>query len=147
MTYFTTTTKHSGDEIVVLKEDAPVWVADTVRECHPDGILPNDWVYEKVARIFDAFDLVVEAARDRTYRNAVFLAELAESLVDIYTHEQIEWLGSVPVAVAWVDEALDNGGGMSFSEAVTLAQHNMLAGMVESVAAALYVDHREAATS
>lgn len=88
-----------GDTFVTLRDDAPDWLVDAVREAHGDE-MPNDWRYEISARIFDA--LTDDPTADRH--------ELADGLVDIYTGARLAWLAADIGRAGLVDEACDELG-------------------------------------
>lgn len=100
-------TAHRGDDpeqpFDRLKDDAPEWCTDVVREAHgrdQDGapaMLPDDYRYS-FARA--AADAIAEADDDDD------LDELADQLEpDIYTAELTSWLGSHSYRPAYCDEA------------------------------------------
>lgn len=122
MTYFERRERHNGGHFYATTSDAPDWVQEAVRDCHGD-MLPNDWVYEKCAHIFSSYehDYDPTASLDSVF-------EIADSLVDIYTHQLISWLAEVSDATAEFDEALAEGASR-FDEAAMWAQNTMLTRM------------------
>jgi hypothetical protein len=98
--YFQTNTRESGDTFVTLADDVPEWVRDAVMAAH-DGEMPNDWRYQTVAAIFEAFIDTPDAVP----------SEVAESLADVYTSDRLAWLAGHLERVNYVDEANEEAGG------------------------------------
>lgn len=99
------TTKVRGeDTIVVLKDDAPEWVGDLVREAHGADFLPDDWRY---AAIRSALGAIAGEATDEIDDLG---AEWADGHVDVYTHARLKWLASNLTRVAYCDEAREEYG-------------------------------------
>lgn len=116
--YFTTKQVKRGEgpveTIVKLRDDAPEWVHDAVREAH-DGEWPDDWRYETCAAIFDCVHDEVGDSH-----------AIADSLVDIYTGARFAWLAGNINRQSYVDEAQDEGiagDRASISERVGMGQY------------------------
>ncbi len=96
--YFTNTMR--GEErIVTLRDDAPEWVSDAVREAH-DGEMPDDWRYDICESIFEEIDPEDD---DRDF-------ELADGLVDVYNNARVAWLAGDLGRASYCDEAADEYG-------------------------------------
>jgi hypothetical protein len=92
--YFQRRTREDGSTYVTLAEDRPEWLYDAVRDAH-DGELPNDWRYQICSAIVDA---LADGAEPE---------EIADSLVDVYTHDLLAWLSDNVGRADNVNEALE----------------------------------------
>lgn len=89
---FESDTRDDGSTFYKLKDDRPEWLqgSDVMMAVHSalDDRLPDDWVYETAyylaEQISDCDD--ADEARDKT-------GEWADSLVDVYNHDRLKWLG------------------------------------------------------
>lgn len=106
---FVSDKRNDGKRFYKLSDEAPAWLkkdagSKVMREIHEalDDRLPNDWVYEAVSSIADAFvDHNVEdedEAREATH-------EIADGLVDVYNSDRLKWLSDHMNNAALVDEA------------------------------------------
>lgn len=119
--YFTSTMR-DDERITILAESAPDWLRDAVRECH-DGGWPDDWVYDKA-------ESIVEAIEDGSDQH-----ETVDGLVDIYTHDLIQWSKS---HVADIDDAVDDlGPAEGFVHMIQLGQYAVLDRMWSILEAAI----------
>lgn len=85
----------AGELFTTLKDDAPPWLKEAVREAH-QGDLPLDWVYAEcrtAAEAVDAGDL------DLADENAVH--EYVDSRVDVYTRELFQWAADHCLTATW----------------------------------------------
>lgn len=101
-------TRPDGETFRRLKDDAPGWTKDVVREAHgrdSDGtpaMLPDDWRYQFAE---DAADAISEADDDAD------LDDVANDLeADVYTSELTGWLHSRNDRVSYLDDARENNG-------------------------------------
>lgn len=100
---FTTKTyRHDGEEPktkYLLKDgEAKEFYSDIIYKCH-DGIMPNDWIFEKVWSLLAACNGYSDPRTDDSH-------EIIDSCVDIYTTDLYEWgkrFGH------YVDEAREQG--------------------------------------
>lgn len=120
MSYFTTN-KRGDETITVLNDNAPEWVRGAVFDCH-DGMLPDDWTYAACASAFEH----VAAESDH-------FEGWADSNVDVYTHDLIEWSKG---RTHLVDRALTEFGG-TMTGAIQLAQTFELERIADTVAEAI----------
>lgn len=90
----------TGRTIRVLKDDAPGWMTDVVREAH-DGMLPDDFRYEMIE---EALDTLVRAEGDDE--------QAQEDLPEppIYNAERLRWLASHLERVGYCDEVCEESG-------------------------------------
>ena len=106
--------RDDGTTFYKLSDEAPTWLqkdagSKVMREIHSalDDRLPNDWVYEAVSSLADAFvDHEAEdedSARDSSH-------EIADGLVDVYNNDRLQWLASHMLNANLVDEACDELG-------------------------------------
>ena len=100
-----------GELYTRLREDAPEWLRDAVRQAHDDEI-PNDWRYEKCAELWDAITDEGNAGMEPY--------EFAEGLTDIYTSRLLDWL--TPGRLHYIDMVLNNEQVKSFSTILSIAQ-------------------------
>jgi len=97
-----------------LREDAPEWLrkdagSKVMREIHEalDDRLPNDWVYEAVSSLADAF---VDHGCDDEDEAREACHEIADGLVDVYNSDRLKWLSDHMGNAALVDEACSEFG-------------------------------------
>lgn len=92
-------------QYVRLKDDAPSWIADAVKEAHGASgtlYLPNDWIYETVR---EAFGFIHDNGLDEL----VLRLEFGEE-ADIHSADLQRWLSEYPGARAAIDEAVSELG-------------------------------------
>lgn len=106
------TTQRQDEAIATLKDDAPGWIRDAVREAH-DGKLPDDWTY---ATAREAFEAISEAGELDT------AGEEFEAGGDVYTSALIDWMGSHSDRIALCDEAFSELGASTMVEAMAAGQ-------------------------
>lgn len=90
------TRERYGEDILVLKDDAPSWVHRLVRHAH-DGMLPDDWRYSFV---LGALSAIEEGDFDGTYLEP-----------SVYISSLTNWLASDSHRIAYCDEAYEEHGG------------------------------------
>lgn len=119
------TRKERGDEtITVLKEDAPEWLTDLVREAHGD-FLPDEWRYKAIRSALGAIhDNEGEDIDDLG-------SEWADQNVDTYTYARLHWLASHLSRADYCDDAVSEIG------------INEDAGIVDRIGFGQYVESRE----
>lgn len=116
---FVSDKRNDGKRFYKLKDGvndagSPDWLSGdagskVMREIHEalDDRLPNDWVYEAVSSLADAFvDHNVEdedEAREACH-------EIADGLVDVYNSDRLKWLSDHMNNAALVDEACNEFG-------------------------------------
>jgi hypothetical protein len=89
--------KKVGDKTkYFVKEKSELY--DTVRELH-SGMLPNDWIFMNAYHILNSLSDYENINDDTAH-------EVADSLVDIYNHDLIEWFKEHR---HWIDEAQEQG--------------------------------------
>lgn len=106
--------RYNGDEIQVIKDDAPEWTKryNDDREClmlrvHKsiDDRLPDDWIYGSASA---AADRIAESYTADEARESV--TEWADSHVDVYNTELTRWLASHLFNISLCDEAVEETG-------------------------------------
>lgn len=111
----TTTTRHNGDEIIVLddekKED---WMRDIIHEVHTSmdqGFLPDDTVYKFINRVLGDLMEADEDSDGDDLREMLFEIE-----PDVYTSDLTAWLNARNDHVQYINrvkeefgEGLDDG--------------------------------------
>jgi hypothetical protein len=84
---FETKTRDNGTTFVCLKnEKSPVY--EVIYGLH-DGLFPRDWIFDKVEHLLISMSENCEAETIEDLRETA--PEYADSAVDIYNHELIEW--------------------------------------------------------
>lgn len=97
----------AGEPFTTLKDDAPPWLKEAVREAH-QGDLPLDWIYAEcaaAAEAIDAGDLDLADADDDVHAHA-------DSRVDVYTKQLYQWAADHCLTDTWASaeqEARDMG--------------------------------------
>ena len=132
--YFVRNTRPDGSSFVTLSDDRPEWLQTAVYEAH-DGETPNDWRYQTAAHIVELladYDLAdIDDYRD----------ELADSLVDIYTHDLLAWLAADLNRTGYCDEAWNDDLASASDDGIVglirLGQYVAITAMVDILAAAI----------
>lgn len=118
-----------GEMFVRIKDGAPDWIKDAVKDAHNGGeILPDDWTYERAR---SAFEAISEADDPQDARH-----EWADGEADTYTSARLSWLADYPGALDAVDEAVDEFGWPSEAGGTVAA----LAGRGQYIAAGRLYD-------
>jgi hypothetical protein len=92
-----------GETFERLKDGAPEWVHELVREAHGE-FLPDDWRYDAIkSALAHIYDTGPEDADD------VDPHEFADQHVDVYTSARLAWLSSNLQRASYVDEAASEG--------------------------------------
>lgn len=97
--FLTDRQRPNGEVFYTLKDNAPDWLRDTIREAHGD-MLPDDHKYRFIVDALDALS---------DYDDAEEARERVDSDVDIYTHDLTTWLASSNDRVARLDDVLAEG--------------------------------------
>lgn len=111
-------TRQDGTGYFFLSDAAPEWLSEAVQEAH-DGELPNDWRYKVCAFVAESIDEANEDGEEFDPTN------IADSLVDVYTHDLIAWLAGNVRRVADVDQAMEQGqvGNGGIEEQIRFGQY------------------------
>lgn len=96
-------TRDNGDAFTCLKDDAPEWVHDLVREAHGD-MFPDDWRYAAIRSALGAIHDAEPSDLDD------YASEWADSNVDTYNGSRAHWLASNLSRAGYVDEAVEDFG-------------------------------------
>lgn len=95
--------KRGEKDIVVLKDDAPEELRESVHAAHGDK-MPNDWVYATYHGILASMDGYEMTKADDMEESR---HEIVDSLVDLYTHQLTWWLHDYPDGMQYLEEAAD----------------------------------------
>lgn len=96
-------TRDSGEAFYTLKDDKPEWLQDAVMDAH-NGEMPDDWIYEQCSAIADMID---DYDPDDDLEDATH--EMADGLVDVYTHDLNRWYAANLCRAEWVEQAREEG--------------------------------------
>lgn len=96
--WFTTARRSGGGTFVTLREDHPPWVQELCHRAHGD-MLPDDWRYQA---IMDAVEYISRSAG--TLDDSV--NEFADSMVDVYDVDRVNWLDSNHSRGEYCNEAM-----------------------------------------
>lgn len=94
-----------GADFVCLKDGAPEWARDLVRDAHGTNFLPDDTRYEMIRDAAQDFaERLPENYEDE-------LDEIAYTLVSVYTADRVAWLASAPLKrQEYADQAIEECG-------------------------------------
>jgi len=81
------------------KPGDPQWIQDMIYECHYNGMLPDDYVFEWVYEICNE---ISELSDDDDPTEI-------EVFADTYTHDLLKWLSSNLARLDFVEDAIDEG--------------------------------------
>jgi hypothetical protein len=95
--------KRGEDTIVILKDNAPAELQESVHNAHGDR-LPSDWIYDKYESILSSISDYDSKELDD------IRAEIVDGLVDVYTSNLTEWLNDDNRNVYYLSEALAEYG-------------------------------------
>ena len=99
-------TRDDDTGYTTLRDDAPEWVQELVREAHGD-FLPDDWRYASIrsalSEIHDNGYSGADEAREMAH-------EWADGNVDAYTGHRLAWLASNLNRAGYCDDAADDLG-------------------------------------
>jgi hypothetical protein len=94
--------RSNGDTFTCLKDGAPEWLTELIRDAHGE-FLPDDWRYDCIrAALGWIHDVEPEDVEDSH--------EFADSYVDIYSVARLAWLASDLRRVTYVDNAVEEWG-------------------------------------
>lgn len=103
--FFEVKERDNGEQFYCLKNDAPEELTEAVRQAHGDKF-PDDFIYRTFAHALDAVDQYDNLDSDTEQ-------EIADSLVDVYTHDLTAWLHSRNDRVGYLTEVLEQPGDFS----------------------------------
>lgn len=106
---FETRKRDDGSEFVCLKDSAPEWASDFVREAHGTEMLPDDYRYRWIA---EALSLLAESLPADVEVEDADVDDLATEFgndVSVYTADLLAWLSSNLSRIAYCDEAISEG--------------------------------------
>ena len=126
---------------MALKLEAPQYATDFCRQCHADGMGPDDWRYETIETVLTVLhdDLEDDASEERLYDRIV---STAFSCADDYNARRTAWLASNLTRADYVDvgvfDQIAVGQEMEAREVFNFALSG-IADILESGAAYRYV--------
>jgi hypothetical protein len=92
---FESRTRANGEMFDALKDGAPDWMGDAIRDAHGD-MMPDDWKYAAARSIVDSLASGADPDDD--------MLEALDGLVDVYTGRLTAWLASNTTRVGYCDE-------------------------------------------
>jgi hypothetical protein len=95
-------TRENPRNVWCLKDDAPDWMRDAIRDAHSDGRLPDDRIYENCRSMVDSISEIDDP-------DNVDTVEIADGCVDIYTVALTQRLAQSNLNVSACDEAVSEG--------------------------------------
>lgn len=126
--------KRGEDTIVVLKDDAPEVLRESVMQAHGDR-MPSDWIHAIYYQILDEmsennYDC---KSTDDIEENR---PEIIDGLVDIYTADLTAWLASHIDNVQYLTDAVQNCDHEEANgiEVLTMAQYDAISEIYSEVA-------------
>lgn len=121
--------------ITTLKDDAPSWCLDVVRECH-FGAWPNDSAYALCQQLADdLLDDVQCRADGIEFIEDDCLHTLSDRTVNIYTQDAIDWL--TVHTIEWVDDALDEFDPKTVTDLLAMGQYKQAYAVLSLIHAAI----------
>lgn len=98
--------REDGTDFLKLSENKAEWMTDAIRAAHAD-MMPEDRRY---AMILESLEKIVDCMDDdaEDFDN-LSSGELADSMVDIYNWDRLQWLASNLYRAYYCDEAAENG--------------------------------------
>lgn len=138
MSYFT---RENPRKVVSLKDDAPQWVLDCVRECH-QGAMPCDWVYEQCASAFEF------AESDIKHYDSIedAIHEYADREVDVDTQSLYQWAADMCLTDVYStaeSEANDCGQPEETKKRLAAIQYFAIRRIAEAVCEAIKANRGE----
>lgn len=140
--------EHNAERVTVLRDGAPTWVRDTVRDAHA-GAFPCDWIYETLAGCARNIADTAEAGED--FEEAAF--QYADAQV-IYHADVAAWYYHAAHSLTYAQNvdlrAVGDRGGVEAALAYACAEHvgdlyaAMLAAVRERAEAIADAEGREA---
>lgn len=108
---FMTKAFDNGESRIVLRDGAPDWMTEIVREGH-GGMMPNDQSYSMILAVANEIDDLLRDNPDLTADDLNDARhERIDSLIPVYNTERTAWLASHLDRAEYVNEALENMGG------------------------------------
>jgi hypothetical protein len=83
-----------------IKPGEPQWIQDMIHDCHYQGMLPDDYVFEWVYQFCEEISNLGEDDDPRDI----------EVHSDTYTHDLLKWLSSNLARIDFVEDAFDESG-------------------------------------
>lgn len=130
---FVTAKRDDGQAFDKLRDDAPEWCRDAVREAHDDE-LPDDWRFTTCRALADALLEHVEYNGGEIGDD--WQHEAVDGQVDVYNSDLLDWI-RVGTRYAYVDDAkaeFGNDADQDFMKSVATAQYyaiSQMAGILE----------------
>lgn len=110
---FETRKRDGGSSFVALRDSAPEWAHDFVREAHGVDMLPDDYRYRWIR---DALGALADNP-DSDPQELAF--EFADA-IDVYISDRIAWLGSNLQRATYCAQAQEEGLAPDKADVVTL---------------------------
>lgn len=104
-----------GSSFLLLSDAAPQALRDAVRACHADE-LPNDWRYELALHCC----ISLTEAPEEDPSSLSF--SVAEAMASVYSSSLLSWFAEIPSRLSFAEEAAEEGGLSSVSEALSMGQ-------------------------
>ena len=98
--------KRGNDNIVILADNAPQDLQDSISKAH-GNCLPYNWIFDKYRSILDALMQYNINSSDDLNNNR---SEIVDGLVDPYTSNLTAWLNSSNYNVYYITEAQEEFG-------------------------------------
>ena len=116
-----TKTRDNGETFIFWEGKAKEILQPAIYAAHDDGeYMPDDWIYRDIEK---ALQILSECD------NQADLPNYVDSAVDIYTHDLKEWAANHPMAIEYIDRALESGES-EFIPATMAAQYERLSDVV-----------------
>lgn len=119
--------RENGTRFWALKASRPQWLWDAIIEAHA-GESPNDWRYGICYGICEYID---NCDTDETAE--IDTSHIADSLVDVYTHDRILWLSERVSRTEFCDEAMDYYDPDSLVDAIGIGQFLAIRDMADTI--------------
>jgi len=130
--WFEAATRDNGDAFTKTRDGAPEWVRDVIHAAHGvHDLMPDDWTYG-ITRA--AVDWISDADDDADMEDGA--SDFAESEVEVYTSQLLDWLAGPLHRIELADEALEDGAE-GIAHAARQAQAEEARGIFAAVVEAL----------
>lgn len=107
---FMTKAFDNGESRIVLRDGAPDWMTEIVREAH-GGMMPNDQSYSMILAVANEIDDLLRDNSDQTADDLDDARhERIDSLIPVYNTERTAWLASHLDRAEYVNEAIRTYG-------------------------------------
>lgn len=104
---FMTKAFDNGESRIVLRDGAPDWMTEIVREAH-DGMMPNDQSYSMILAVANDIDDLLSYDPETDLDD--IRHERIDSLIPVYNTERTAWLASHLDRGEYVNEAIRTYG-------------------------------------